>query len=215
MISVGRAVDQMIRTIVLYGHPVLRAKGAKIQEVTDELRALAEDLIDTMRDAEGVGLAAQQVGEAVQMAVVDVSESEDPATFFRLDGQEADWNDLMPLVFLNPRVEALSPKVKGSEGCLSFPEVRADIPRPEAIRATVETLDGRSLVIETDGLLARAIQHETDHLNGILFIDRMSSASKLSLRKTIRAIQKDGEDMARAGLSGTIGARREELGTPT
>lgn len=214
MILSGARCFQMIRTIVLYGHPVLREKGAEVLKVTDELRALAEDLVDTMRDAEGVGLAAQQVGEAVQMAVVDVSGSEDPATFFRLNGQDQGWEELMPLVFLNPRIEALSPKVKGSEGCLSFPEVRAEIPRPEIIRATLETLDGKTLVIETDGLLARAIQHETDHLNGILFIDRMSSASKLSLRKMIRSIQKDGEEMARTALSGAD-VQREELGTRT
>lgn len=206
----------MIRKILLYGHPTLRTKGAMIQKITPELRALAEDLVDTMRDAEGVGLAAQQVGEALQMAVVDVSASEEPATFFHVNGRERDLAELMPLIFLNPRIEALSPKVKDSEGCLSFPELRADIPRSEVIRATVDTLAGETLVIETDGLLARAIQHETDHLNGILFIDRMGSATKLSLRKAIRSIQLDGEDMAKEPVlqSADRSAKNQELGTP-
>lgn len=201
----------MIRTIVLYGHPVLRAKGAKIQQVTPDLRKLAEDMLETMRDAEGVGLAAQQVGEAVQLAVVDVSEASEPCSFIRVNGQEQALESLMPLVFLNPEVEGLSPKVKDNEGCLSFPEVRAEIARPESIRATVENLKGEKLVIETDGLLARAIQHETDHLNGILFVDRMSSAAKLSLRKTIRAIQQEGEAMARA--MARQGERHREMET--
>lgn len=207
----------MIRTIVLYGHPVLRAKGAQVQEVTPELRALAEDMLETMRDADGVGLAAQQVGEAVQLAVVDVSGASEPATFLRVNGQERELPDLMPLVFLNPQVEPLSSRVKDSEGCLSFPEVRAEIARPERIRVTVETLDGEKLIIETDGLLARAIQHETDHLNGILFIDRMSSAAKLSLKKTIRAIQREGEDMAKGMALQSAGAAagQEVSGTRT
>jgi peptide deformylase len=187
----------MIRTIVYYGHPVLREKGAAVKDVTPEIRALADDLIETMRDAEGVGLAAQQVGEPLQIAVVDVTGAEEPATFLRVNGEDRDWRDLMPLVFLNPRIEGLSAKVRSEEGCLSFPDVRAEIPRPESIRASVDTLDGQSWVLETDGLLARAIQHEADHLNGILFIDRMSSAAKFSLKKLIRSIQREGETMAR------------------
>jgi len=186
----------MIRTIVLYAHPVLREKGADIE---DEIRALAGDLVETMRDAEGVGLAAQQVGEPLQIAVVDVTGASEPASFFKVDGQDRPIEEFMPLVFLNPRIEGTSPKVRDQEGCLSFPDVRADIPRAETIKATVDTLEGDTLVLKTDGLLARAIQHETDHLNGILFIDRMSSASKLSLKKTIRAIQREGEEMARGG----------------
>jgi peptide deformylase len=145
---------------------------------------------------------------------VDVSGSEEPCTFLRVNGEDCELTDLMPLVYLNPQVEGLSPKVRDSEGCLSFPEVRGEISRPESIRATVNTLEGEKLVIETDGLLARAIQHETDHLNGILFIDRMSSATKLSLRKTLRSIQRDGEEMAKAKRTPEC-IVRQELGTPT
>ena len=92
----------MIRPIVMYGDPVLREKGAKIREVTDEIRTLAEDMIETMHDAEGVGLAAHQVGEALQIAIVDVSHAEEPATYIRVNGEDQQLQELMPLIFMNP-----------------------------------------------------------------------------------------------------------------
>ena len=187
----------MIRKIVQYGHPVLREKGAKVSEVTLELRELADDMIETMRDADGVGLAAQQIGIAKQMAVVDVTEAKEPMTYLRVNGEDIALEDLMPLVFLNPKIEGDGPKIADQEGCLSFPEIRADIKRPGAIKASLGNLDGEKFEIETDGLLARAIQHEADHLNGILFIDRMTTAKKMSLRKTLKAIQREGELEAR------------------
>lgn len=192
----------MLRKIVLYGDPVLREKGAPVGDVTPEIRQLAADMLETMVDADGVGLAAQQIGEALQMAVVDVTHAEVPFTYFRVNGKDASLEDYMPLVILNPKVEGDGGKVRESEGCLSFPDVRADINRPEGIKATWMNLDGQELCVEADGLLARAIQHEVDHLNGILFIDRMSSAKKMGLKRTIRAIQLQGEEEARkAGRS--------------
>ncbi len=183
----------MIRKIVLYGNPVLREKGQAVAEISPEIRELAEDMIETMRDADGVGLAAQQVGEAIQLAVVDVSEVEEPLTYLRINGEDRDLEDWMPLIFLNPSVEGVGSRESATEGCLSIPEIRSDIQRPGAIKASLQTLDGNTIEIETDGLLARAIQHEVDHLNGILFIDRMSSAKKIALKKSIKAIQKQGE----------------------
>ena len=183
----------MVRQIVIYGHPALREKGAPVKEVTPEIRELAEDMIETMNDADGVGLAAQQIGLSLQMAVVDVSAAQDAATYVRVNGEDRELEEMMPLVFLNPTIEGTGGRERDIEGCLSFPDVRAEIPRPTEIRATVQTLDGETLVIETDGLFARALQHETDHLNGILFIDRMSSAKKLSLKKTLKALKLEGE----------------------
>jgi len=181
----------------MFGDPVLREKGAPVGEVTPEIRQLAQDMLETMVDADGVGLAAQQIGEALQMAVVDVTHAEVPFTYFRVNGQDAEASDYMPLVILNPKVEGDGEKVRESEGCLSFPDIRADINRPVGVKATWQTLDGEELCVEADGLLARAIQHEVDHLNGILFIDRMSSAKKMGLRKTIRSIQLQGEEEAK------------------
>jgi peptide deformylase len=182
----------MVRKIVIYGHPVLRQKGARIDAVTPEIEALAQDMIETMIAAEGVGLAAQQVGEALQIAVVDVSGAAEPGTYLRVNGIERKLEEIMPLIFLNPVVVPDGPRESETEGCLSFPDIRAEISRPGAVRATVSTLAGETLVIETDGLFARAIQHEVDHLNGILFIDRMSAARKVALRKTLKWLQREG-----------------------
>jgi peptide deformylase len=116
-------------------------------------------------------------------------------TFFRVNGVPASLTDWMPLKFINPSLAFPSrDKASMKEGCLSFPEVRAEIHRPDVVQATVTLLDGRTITIETDGLFSRALQHETDHLNGILFIDRASPAVKLTLK---RKIQKMWDEYAR------------------
>ena len=181
----------MIREIVFYGNPVLRKKGARVDEVTAEIRQLAGDLIETMRNASGVGLAAQQVGETIQLAVVDVSHDEECVSYLRVNGEEKALADISPLVFINPEVKGSREKATDVEGCLSFPDLRAEITRPASIRARLGTLDGGILEIETDGLLARAIQHEVDHLFGKLFIDRMSRARKVGLPKILRDLQQE------------------------
>jgi peptide deformylase len=186
----------MIRDIVIFGNPVLREKCALVTAVTDEVRALAADLVDTMHAAEGVGLAAPQVGVALQLAVVDVRDAKEALTYLRVDGIDKSIEEMNPLIFTNPKLEfPTRPKGSMNEGCLSFPELRAPVTRPEEVRATVTLLDGTTILIETDGLFGRAIQHETDHLNGILFIDRTTPAAKLSLKKKIRIMQEEwGEE---------------------
>ena len=180
----------MILDIVMYGDPVLRAKCDRVEEITDETRELADHMMDTMRDAQGVGLAAPQVGVAIQLAIVDVSHDPECISYLRIDGQEAPLEEAMPFVFVNPELEFGAEKESRSEGCLSFPDLHGDIRRPEAVKARLTLLDGRTIEVETDGLLARAIQHETDHLNGVLFIDRMSTASKSALRGRLKRLQK-------------------------
>lgn len=181
----------MIREIVLYGDPVLRKKGARIGEVTPSIRQLAGDMIETMREASGVGLAAQQVGEALQLAVVDVSHDEECIGYLRVNGEEKTLAEICPLAFINPEVKGSREKATQEEGCLSFPDLRAEIIRPASIRAKLETLDGEVWEIETDGLLARAIQHEVDHLFGKLFIDRMSRARKIGLPRILQDMQRE------------------------
>ncbi len=177
----------MVREIVLYGDEVLRERCQPVAQITDEIHALAADLIETMVEAEGVGLAAPQVGIAKQLAVIDVTGAKEPLTFFRVDGKEEAWEKWMPLKFVNPSLTFPDKgKCSMNEGCLSFPDVRAEIRRPDIVKATLTLLDGRQVVIETDGLLSRAIQHETDHLFGLLFIDRASPAVKLTLKKKIQ-----------------------------
>ena len=181
----------MVRRIVIYGDPVLRKECQPVKEVTQEIRELARDLIETMIEAKGVGLAAPQVGCPIQLAVVDVSHDPECVSYIRVNGQVTTMASIMPLVFLNPVLELSDPKVAGEEGCLSFPDIRATITRPERVKATVKTINDEALVIESDGLFSRAIQHETDHLHGRLFIDRMSAASRANLKGKIRRMIAD------------------------
>jgi peptide deformylase len=174
-----------------YGDPILRAKGKRIEKLDDHIRELAANMIETMHAANGVGLAAQQVGEALQLTVLDVSEVEDRPSTMRLNGEEVDPKMAMPLILLNPQVTLGKKTSPGTEGCLSFPEITGEIERSEAVVARAETLEGKPIEVEATGLLARALQHEVDHLNGILFIDRMNSATKVTLASRLKRMHKE------------------------
>jgi peptide deformylase len=178
-------------SIVQYGDPVLRAKGARIEKIDNRIRELAQNMIETMHGANGVGLAAQQIGEPIQLTVLDVSQVEDRPTSMKLNGQIIDPKTVMPLVLINPQVELGAATEMGTEGCLSFPEISGEISRARSIVVRGQDLDGNAIVINTTGFLARAIQHEVDHLNGILFIDRMSSGAKVSLSSKLKRLQKE------------------------
>ena len=178
--------------ILKYGDPVLRAKGARIETITDEVRQLADAMIETMNAANGVGLAAQQVGRALQLAIVDVAGVDDRPSLMLIDGQEVQIDDWMPMVLVNPVLELGKEKEFGTEGCLSFPDISAEIQRSVVVRAKARLIDGREVEFEARGFLARALQHEVDHLNGILFIDRMNSATKVSLAGKLKRLQKGG-----------------------
>ncbi len=177
--------------IAKYGNPVLRAKGKRVAASDEHIRALAADMIETMHAANGVGLAAQQVGEALQLTVLDISEVEDRPSTLTMNGVEIDPRVAMPLILLNPELSLEGESVSATEGCLSFPEINGEIERAAVVRAKVETLDGETIEMEATGLLARALQHEVDHLNGILFIDRMSSVAKASLASRLKRLQKE------------------------
>jgi peptide deformylase len=183
--------------IVRYGDPVLRAKGARIETVDDRIRELAANMIETMHEAHGVGLAAQQVGQPVQLTVIDVADAEDRPSSLRLNGVEMDPQSAMPLVLLNPELTLGDDADLGLEGCLSFPEITADIWRAFSVVLRAQTLEGEAVEIEAGGLLARALQHEVDHLNGILFIDRMSAATKVALRSRLKRMQKENSPQSR------------------
>jgi peptide deformylase len=171
--------------IVKYGHPALREKGKRIDHVTEEVRQLAAAMIETMYAAEGVGLAAQQVGRALMLTVIDVTPSELPWTISpKLP---------MPLVLLNPVLSHAQGEQTGSEGCLSIPEVSAQIRRAAQVTVHARTLDGQEVAFDCTGLLARAAQHEVDHLNGILFVDRMDAATRASFAGKLKKMQKETE----------------------
>lgn len=181
----------MILPILQYGDPVLRAKGRWIEWIDDRIRELAANMIETMHAANGVGLAAQQIGEALQLTVLDVSLVEDRPSTLKLDGKEVDPRTAMPLVLINPEIELRGMTEVGVEGCLSFPEITGDIERAKSVMVRAQTLEDGTIEIEASGFLARAIQHEGDHLNGILFIDRMNSAAKAALSSRLKRLQKE------------------------
>ncbi len=179
----------MILEIVKYGHPVLRKKGAKIEHVTPETKKLIADMLETMEENHGVGLAAQQVGVAQQLTVIDVRAVTDRPSTLELDGQPADPAKIMPLVLINPEITPAGAAVTGGEGCLSFPEIFGEISRPGIVEVRALDAKGKPIAFRCGGLLARAVQHEADHLNGILFIDRMDRKTKEELRPELDALQ--------------------------
>jgi peptide deformylase len=182
----------MILPILQYGDPILRVKGNRIEQIDDRIRELAANMIETMHAAHGVGLAAQQIGEALQITVLDISPvEEDRPSTLKLDGKDIDPKTGMPLVLINPEIELHGEIEIGVEGCLSFPEITGDIERAHSVIVRAETLEGGTIQFEAGGFLARAIQHEHDHLDGILFIDRMRSAAKVALSSRLRRLQKE------------------------
>ena len=179
----------MILPVVKYGHPALRQKGARIGSVNATIKRLIADMLQTMYAAKGVGLAAQQVGQALQLTVIDVRGVTDRPSTLELDGKPADVHAFMPLVLINPEVKTLGETATGGEGCLSFPEIYAEIPRPESAAVTALNEAGKTIKFLCGGLLARVVQHEVDHLNGILFIDRMASETKRELKPQLDELQ--------------------------
>lgn len=179
----------MILEVVQYGHPALRQRGARIETITPEIRALAEDMLETMYDYHGVGLAAQQVGRALLLTVLDVREVKDRPSTMQIGGQTVPVAEHMPLVLLNPELTPTSEPVTGPEGCLSFPEIYGEITRPATVRVRAMNLRGEPVEFDCGGLLAKAVQHEVDHLQGILFTDRMTRKAKEELRPDLEALQ--------------------------
>ncbi len=181
----------MILEILQFGDPILRAKGERIAKIDERIRELARNMIETMHDAHGVGLAAQQVGYPLQLTVLDISAVDDRPSTLKLSGKDVDPKNAMPIVLINPEIELRGETEIGVEGCLSFPEITGDIERSHSVLVRAQTLEGEMFQIEASGLLARAIQHEHDHLHGILFIDRMNSAAKAALSSRLKRLQKE------------------------
>ncbi len=186
----------MALPIVHYNDPVLRKKGAKITVFDAALTRLAEQMIATMHTANGIGLAAQQIGQAIQLCVVDLRAAD--ADFnWELDGTKPPKELFMPFPLVNPEIKFLpSDEFVYEEGCLSFPDIRGDVIRPDVIRVTYQDLQGTPHVLVCDDLLARCIQHEVDHLNGTLFIDRMGKKVRAEIEPEIKALAKATREAA-------------------
>jgi peptide deformylase len=179
----------MVLPVVKYGDPVLRQRGAPIAKLDDALRRLVADMFDTMYSAKGIGLAAQQVGQAVQLAVLDLRGVKDRPSQLWLQGHPADVDAFMPLVLINPVIRPVGDPQEGPEGCLSFPEIYGEIVRPSEVEVSALNERGESFEFRAGGLLSRAIQHEVDHLNGLLFIDRMSTTVRNEVREEVDQLQ--------------------------
>jgi peptide deformylase len=169
-----------VRTILHYPDPRLREPGKKVHGLTDEIRQLIDDMAETMYAAPGVGLAATQIGEPWQIFVVDCA----------VEGEPSDLR-----VFVNPEIQATEGKLTWEEGCLSFPGAREEVERASKVRVRAQDRDGKWFELEAEGLLAIAIQHEYDHLQGVLMIDRLGPLKKRLLH---RKMLKRGEASATA-----------------
>jgi peptide deformylase len=187
----------MVLPIVHFNSPILRKKGAKITAFDAALARLAADMVDTMHAAHGIGLAAQQIGQAIQLCVVDLRETQ--AEFdWQYDGAHPPLELFMPLTIVNPELEIVpEPTDSYEEGCLSFPDIRGDVVRPDEITVKFQDANGVPHTLRCNGLLARCVQHEADHLNGILFIDRMDKAVLAAIDPELKALKKQTRDAAK------------------
>ena len=179
----------MILEILKYGHPVLRQKGTPVEKITPEIKKLIADMFETMHERHGVGLAAQQVGKALQLTVIDVREVTERPSTLEIKDKPADVNEIMPLVLINPEIKPVGEPVAAGEGCLSFPEIFAEISRPGSVDVKALNEKLKPVEFRAGGLLSRVIQHEADHLNGILFIDRMTKKTKEEIREQLNELQ--------------------------
>lgn len=184
----GRGNDYLrrmsIKPLVILPDPILREVSKPVERVDAPLKAFAEDMLETMYDAPGIGLAAIQVGEPIRMLVIDVSRDEDAK---------------QPMVFVNPEIvwTSDSPNVH-EEGCLSIPDYYAEVERPAEVKVSFLDLEGQKREMAADGLLATCLQHEIDHLNGVLFIDHISKLKRDMVVKKFRKLARDqgGKRMA-------------------
>jgi peptide deformylase len=181
----------MSLVIVHYNDPVLRKKGEKITVFDGNLVSFASQMINTMHEAHGIGLAAQQVGRAVQLCVIDLREA-DAEFDWKIDGARTPLELFMPMVLANPKVTIakLTPTHSSEEGCLSFPEIRAEVIRATQLTVKFQDTSGLPHVLECTDLFARCVLHEVDHLNGVLFIDRMEKEARGPIEEAVKELAK-------------------------
>lgn len=183
--------------IVHYDDPVLRKKGAKITTFDAALRKLSAEMVDTMHAAHGIGLAAHQIGQAIQLCVIDLRET-DVDFDWELDGAKPPLELFMPMILTNPVIDVVpEPQTSLEEGCLSFPEIRGDVTRPDEIAVKYQDEHGTPHTLRCNGLFSRCVQHEADHLNGVLFISRMDKETLQALDPQLKALKKQTREAAK------------------
>jgi len=182
------SVDARSLSIVHHPAAVLRKRAKEIAKVDDSVRAVAARMLDIMSEEEGIGLAAPQVGLSWRMFVIDIPENEERSAESELPSATHG-----PLVFINPVLSNPQGAVEPmEEGCLSLPEIRGDVLRPPVITVTATDVEGQKFSITASGLLARCIQHENDHLDGVLIIDKMTQLSRMKVRQALKELERGG-----------------------
>lgn len=174
----AEAPPRKIYPIVKYGDPVLEKPGAMVKNFDAELEELSEDMFSSMYAAQGVGLAAPQIGKSLQLAVVDVSNGKNPEA---------------KIVLINPEIVHAEGEVREEEGCLSIPGFRGYVIRPQFVTVRAQNLKGEPFEIRGENLLARAFCHEIDHLHGVLFLQHLSMLKRDLIRRKIKKLRKEGE----------------------
>ncbi len=167
-----------LHEVVKWPDPVLAQRGEEVTAFDDELRQLVEEMFESMYVAQGIGLAAPQISISKRITVIDVSFKKNPAD---------------KLALINPEIVYLEGRQVEEEGCLSLPEIREKVARAARVRVKAQDVHGKWFEVEGDELLARALQHEIDHLDGVLFIDRISRLKRELVLRKIRKMQKNGE----------------------
>lgn len=171
-------------SVRIYGDPILRKKGEKVREINDEIRKLVRDMIETMDASQGIGLAAQQVGKAIRLFVLRRY----------IDGPDGKWTVSDPVVYINPKIVSVSDETwVADEGCLSIPKINLPVERPLKIQVESTRLDGSLVTEEIEGMNARVILHENDHINGTLFIDRVEERYLKPVQNKLRALKKTSQ----------------------
>jgi len=179
-----------LRPVLQFPDPRLKRKSDPVGEITDEIRALAQDMIEVMYDEPGIGLAAPQVGEAIRLVVMDTGWTEEGA-------------EKNPLVLVNPEILAKGGEITWTEGCLSVPDFQADVERAARVRVRYRDLEGREHEEDASELRAVCFQHEIDHLDGVLFIDRISRLKRsLYVQRRKKALEREREEAPAAAKTG-------------
>jgi peptide deformylase len=175
-----------IKPLIILPDPVLRQVSKPVERIDDELRRLSDDMLETMYDAPGIGLAAIQIGEPLRMLVIDLAKEDEPAA---------------PQIFINPEIrERGEASSVYEEGCLSIPDYYAEVQRPASVRVGYLDRDGERRELLAEGLLATCLQHEIDHLNGVLFIDHISKLKRDMVVKKFRKMARDQQSPKRMAV---------------
>lgn len=171
----------MLLPIVIFGDPILRKKALPLEEINEELFKLAQDMLETMDANRGIGLAAPQIGRSIRMFILRNYQEQEDGSIALTE----------PQVFINPKITILDDRLQeDSEGCLSIPHLSGNVVRPYYIRVEAVDLSGSPFTEEIEGYKARVVLHENDHLNGVLYIDRISTDERKKLEPELRAIKK-------------------------